>query len=97
MGYGVWGMGWTVFCSLEKNENMNVNKINGDALDRLLVKYPDILKHVDREQPDIRQDGTAFICISGPGPAEGIYGSGHTPEEALEDWEKAFNVKNAGT
>lgn len=37
-------------------------------------------------RPVIYKDGNSFSCLLGPNPEEGVFGSGHTAEEAVTMW-----------
>ena len=73
---------------------MLATELDPEILHELSKRYPEIIKHLGQLNPEIRKDGTAYSCLSGLNPTEGIFGSGMTEEEALEDWEKAWQTKN---
>ena len=52
--------------------------------------FPDIFSHIRKENPVIYNDGDAYCCVSGPNPVEGVFGCGHSPADALKDWEKSY-------
>ena len=76
---------------------MQVSELDPEILHNLSERYPKLLHHIEEQDPKIYKDGTAYCCLSGPNPTEGIFGGGLTEEEALEDWEKAWQKKNTGT
>jgi hypothetical protein len=45
--------------------------------------------------PTVYKDGESFCCLLGPDPHQGIIGSGHTPAEAIKDWEKQVQERLA--
>ena len=47
-------------------------------------------------QPTVYRDGHAYCCISGGNPVDGIFGCGNSPEEAIENWDKAFEKRKGG-
>jgi hypothetical protein len=46
--------------------------------------------------PSVYKDGVTFCCLLGPNPAEGVFGCGDNPEEAIRDWDCHLNELLAG-
>ncbi len=70
---------------------MEATEINPEYLRRLDRRYPDILKHIEEENPVIYLEGVYYCCLSKSNPHAGMFGSGITEQDALEDWEKNFH------
>ena len=66
-----------------------MEQMNTSGLDVITVDYTsaDLSAEVRLLKPALYKDGDAVCCIFGPDPQEGIFGCGHSPEEALQDWE----------
>ena len=43
--------------------------------------------------PTIYQEEDKYYCLLGFSREDGIYGFGKTPLEAMEDWDRAYNMK----
>ena len=56
---------------------------------KVAVDYndPQLPKSVKALRPLVYQEGEDFCVVLGPDPQEGVYGCGHTVEEALNDWD----------
>jgi hypothetical protein len=39
-------------------------------------------------KPILFKEGNAFCCLLGPNAQDGVFGCGHTPKQALQDWEE---------
>jgi hypothetical protein len=44
-------------------------------------------------KPVVFKEGNSYCCILGPDPQMGVFGSGDTPAEALEDWEAQLQLR----
>ncbi len=74
---------------------MQAIEVNPEYLRRLDRHYPDILKHIEEFNPNIYSDGFSYCCVSENNTTSVITGKGKTAHEALESWEKCFNVSIA--
>jgi hypothetical protein len=41
-------------------------------------------------RPTVYRDGNSFCCLLGADPQSGIFGCGDTPEDAMDDWDNAY-------
>ena len=48
---------------------------------------PGLPKAVKTLRPLVYQEGEDFCVVLGPDPQEGVFGCGHTVDEALKDWD----------
>jgi len=69
---------------------MNERIINPGLVLELIAEFPHIDHHVSQLYPELYQDGEIYCCLSGNNQAEGIFGQGATPKEALANWEKSY-------
>lgn len=49
--------------------------------------------YIRQFKPTLYREGEAFVCVLGPDEETAIYGRGSTEDEALQDWETAFNER----
>jgi hypothetical protein len=92
-------LGWTgifVVLTLGKYHNMEQMKIN--PVDQVFIDYESetIPQSVYVFRPVVYEDGNAYCCILGPDREAGVFGSGTTPKDAMEDWEKHVRELIAG-
>jgi hypothetical protein len=57
-------------------------------IDTIWTKLP---KSFYELRPTTYRDGTAFCCLFGDAPEQGVFGSGSSPEEAVHDWDCHLN------
>ncbi|MGN6292901.1 MAG: hypothetical protein ACTHMV_09180 [Chitinophagaceae bacterium] len=46
-------------------------------------------------QPDAYLDGDQYYLVLGDNNEEGIFGCGHTLQEAMQEWDKAYRHKKS--
>jgi hypothetical protein len=73
---------------------MEATKLDPEYLHRLSQFYPQILEHIETLRPDIHQEGETYSCISA-NPEFQIKGTGKSPQDAVEDWEKEYQKVHA--
>ncbi len=54
---------------------------------------PNMPKAVKEFRPTLYKDDEMYCCILGPDPADGIFGSGATEDEAIRSWNDAFKER----
>ncbi|SIN65345.1 hypothetical protein [Chitinophaga niabensis] len=74
-------------------EQMRINPV-----DQVFIDYESetISPYVYTFRPVVYEDGNAYCCILGPDREAGVFGSGTTPKDAMEDWEKHVQELIAG-
>lgn len=74
-------------------EQMKINPV-----DQVFIDYESetISQAVYIFRPVVYEDGNAYCCILGPDPEAGVFGSGTTPKDAMEDWENHVRELIAG-
>ncbi|QHS63830.1 hypothetical protein [Chitinophaga agri] len=46
-------------------------------------------------QPSVYRDGEMYHCILGTDKEQGVFGSGKSVEEAMSEWDKAYQGKKS--
>lgn len=74
-------------------EQMRINPV-----DQVFIDYESemISPCVYTFRPVVYEDGNTYCCILGPDREAGVFGSGTTPKDAMEDWEKHVEELIAG-
>jgi hypothetical protein len=49
--------------------------------------------YIRQFKPTLYKENEAFVCVLGPDEETAIYGRGATEDEALQDWEVAFQER----
>jgi hypothetical protein len=68
---------------LEVPEEM---KVNVDITD------PKIPASVKQLRPVLFREGDAYCCVLGPDPEAGVFGSGKSTNETLQDWDRSLQM-----
>ena len=69
-----------------KNKSAEKEKISLD------YTHADVPQSARNFMPDVYRDGDRFICVLGIEP-DAVTGQGATIEEALKDWDRAYQEK----
>jgi hypothetical protein len=68
-----------------------------DGLEIVPVNYENeqLPRPVRDFRPAVWKDGDGYCCLLGPGPEQGIFGCGATPDQAMQDWTTNFRRRLA--
>ena len=73
-----------------EKETFNIERYTPIEIDFTEEGYPAKARKL---KPGIFQSGQRYYCLYGPDSDVGVFGSGETVLEALEDWEKNLNLR----
>lgn len=57
------------------------------------IDYSQYDEAVQKLKPKVYREGDLFSCLSGPDPETGVYGSGDTPQAAIQSWRSALEER----
>ncbi len=64
--------------------------MNQEEVYKIDYDAPDIPASVKELRPEVYKDGSVWHVLSGEDIANGILGSGSTPEKAMEDFDEKY-------
>lgn len=70
---------------------MTTDSINPNT--KIEIDYNKYDQTVQKLKPTMYLVGSTFCCLSGPDRETGIFGSGNTLEEAIQDWRRALEER----
>lgn len=69
--------------------------VPAEALIKINYDGTDLPPEVQEFRPTIYQEGEQICCLLGPDPERGIFGSGKTVREAVNNWVEDFKERLA--
>lgn len=84
------GTGIVPLCVNDFMRQMRIDPTLRVPIDLQASSTPESVRQLD---PVLFKDGSSYICILGPDPQAGVYGSGESPQAALAEWDKDLHER----
>lgn len=84
------GTGIVSLCVNDFMRQMRIDPALRVPIDLRGASIPESVRQLD---PVLFRDGSSYICLLGPDPQSGVYGSGRSPQEALSEWDKELRER----